>query len=212
MHQSPPSKCTFLFFSPFSWILNQVWRGFYSLVVVLCWRKTTCTIAAKTKHKLGRSESLIQNHIKRKRRYLLKRGAAMLNQGETLALFYTIIDMQEWAAQGKRGARGLGSAVVETQNFLLLLQGLHFMFFLQQLWVLSFKGRQDLAEGENKRCAGSGLTKACSHLNFIEWSPARGLVLQLANIDYWIYLVREVVKKNGREVVKKTVFLRSGWP
>ena len=41
------------------------------------------------------SESLILDHIKRKRRYLLKKGAAMLNQGETLALFYIIIDMQE---------------------------------------------------------------------------------------------------------------------
>ena len=122
-----------LFFSPFSWILNQVWRGFYSLVVVLCWRKTTCTIAAKTKHKLGRSESLIQNHIKRKRRHLLKKRCRNVeprcNIKETLALFYTIIDMQEWAAQGKRGARGLGSAVVETQNFFRLCKFWRFLFF-----------------------------------------------------------------------------------
>ena len=54
----------------------------------------------------------------------------MLNQGETLALFYTIIDMQqEWAAQGKRGARGLGSAEVETQNFFKLCKFWRFLFF-----------------------------------------------------------------------------------
>ena len=72
-----------LFFSPFSWILNQVWRGFYSLVVVLCWRKTTCTIAAKTKHKLGRSEFLDTKSHQEKKKVSVKKGAGMLNQGAT---------------------------------------------------------------------------------------------------------------------------------